>query len=86
MSLSDHPETRINPALFPVAESGRQDFAGAVSGDGDLSGGLAKAISEYMGDSTNTANSMYLRGGVPVHRAPPRTTTSLTHIFEGAIN
>lgn len=80
---ANHPDTRINPALFPVQESGRQEFLGAVAADGHLAGGLANAIAEFIGARTDTTRSMALTGGVPVHQGPPATTTSLTKVFEG---
>ena len=76
-------ETRINPALFPETSNGRQEFGGAVDVDATLAGGLARAISEFIGSNTDTERSMNLTGGVPVYRGPPQTTRSLTQLFEG---
>lgn len=78
-----HPETRINPALYPVVEGGRQEFASAVTADGHIAGALANSIAEFIGSSTSTERSMSLIGGVPTHKAAPATTTSLTKVFEG---
>ena len=87
MTTADHPATGINPALFPGQSSGRQGFAGASGTGGDpadnIGTALAKAMSELMGDSTSTERNMNMGGGVPVYSGPPRTTTSLTHIFNG---
>jgi len=85
MTTADHPATSINQALFPGESSGRQGFAGASGSGGPLDVGtaLAKAMSEMMLDSTDTSRNMNMGGGVPVHSGPPRTTTSLTHIFNG---
>lgn len=84
MTTTDHPLTSINPALFPVTEGGRQEFAGATPGETQVAGTIAKAISEMISEKSGlTDRSMVMHGGVPVHQGPPHTTTSLTHVIEG---
>lgn len=82
-TTAHHVQQSINPALFPQVDSGQQEFSGAVGADYDVANQLAKAISEFIGSNTDTGRAMTLTGGVPTHRAPPATTTSLTKIFEG---
>lgn len=77
-------ETRINQATFPHEEGGRPGLVGATFPyDYDVGKQLATAISEYLGDTGDTSRMMSLGGGVPTHVGPPRTTTSLTTIFNG---
>lgn len=81
---ANNPATSINPATFPTQTGGRVGLPGAAFGWAtDVGRTLAKAMSEYIGDVTDTTRMMNLGGGVPTHVGPPRTTTSLTTIFNG---
>lgn len=76
--------TSINKATFPTSESARTGLVGATfPNDLDVGRQLASAIAEYLGDVRDTTRMMNFGGGVPTHVGPPRTTTSLTTIFNG---